>query len=101
MERIYKALHGFGRINPLIKELLLRPDLHNKEVEKKFAIPDQLDKQLQSAFNDSQYKAIHESLKQQGITLIQGPPGTGKTKTVLGTLSVLLGSLLRPDDEDD
>lgn len=27
-----------------------------------------------------------------GVTLIQGPPGTGKTKTVLGTMSVLLQS---------
>lgn len=24
--------------------------------------------------------------------MIQGPPGTGKTKTVLGTLSILLSS---------
>jgi len=60
-----------------------------------------LEKQLKITFNESQYKAIHESLKQQGVTLIQGPPGTGKTKTVLGTLSVLLGSESREDDEDD
>ena len=52
-------------------------------------------------FNESQYRAVIDSLKQQGITLIQGPPGTGKTKTVLGTLSVLLGSQPRLQDEND
>jgi senataxin len=38
------------------------------------------------------------SLKQEGVTLIQGPPGTGKTKTVLGTLSVLLQSSLNREE---
>lgn len=35
------------------------------------------------------------------MTLIQGPPGTGKTKTVLGTLSVLLSSYKKNEDDDD
>jgi len=43
-------------------------------------------------YNETQYAAIVSSLKQEGVTLVQGPPGTGKTKTVLGTLSVLLQS---------
>lgn len=57
-----------------------------------FVIPEQLDRQLKEVYNKSQYEAIWSSLKQEGVTLIQGPPGTGKTKTVLGTLSVLLQS---------
>ncbi len=40
-------------------------------------------------------------MKQQGLTLIQGPPGTGKTKTVLGTLSVLLHSYHKSDEDDE
>lgn len=61
-------------------------------MEKKFRIPGKLDVKLRHVYNESQYKAIGECLRQTGITLIQGPPGTGKTKTVLGTLSVLLSS---------
>jgi senataxin len=38
-------------------------------------------------------------LKQEGITLVQGPPGTGKTKTVLGTLSVLLQSSTKKEED--
>lgn len=57
-----------------------------------FKIPQTLDHKLKEIYNSSQYEAIYSSLKQEGITLIQGPPGTGKTKTVLGTLSVLLQS---------
>lgn len=59
---------------------------------KMFTIPHDLDKTLRKNYNESQYEAIASSLKQEGITLVQGPPGTGKTKTVLGTLSVLLQS---------
>lgn len=33
--------------------------------------------------------------------MIQGPPGTGKTKTVLGTLSVLLQSSLNKEEEEE
>jgi len=43
-------------------------------------------------YNLSQVEALKDSLKIKGVTLIQGPPGTGKTKTILGTLSVLLHS---------
>ena len=46
----------------------------------------------QSAYNESQQKAIEDSRKVEGITLVQGPPGTGKTHTVLGILAVLLNS---------
>jgi type II secretory ATPase GspE/PulE/Tfp pilus assembly ATPase PilB-like protein len=63
-----------------------------------FVIPEELDKKLTQLYNKSQYQAIALSLKQEGITLIQGPPGTGKTKTVLGTLSVLLQSSTSKDD---
>ena len=51
-----------------------------------------LEERLKTMFNESQLEAIHSSLRQEGVTLIQGPPGTGKTKTLLGTLSVLLQS---------
>ena len=47
---------------------------------------------MQETYNFSQYNAIKECLKKEGITLIQGPPGTGKTTTILGVLSVLLNS---------
>lgn len=73
-------------------EIVIRPDQHVMEASKKFRIPVKLEQKLKQTYNQSQYKAISECLKQSGITLIQGPPGTGKTKTVLGTLSVLLSS---------
>lgn len=47
---------------------------------------------MNEAYNFSQYNAIKECLKKEGVTLIQGPPGTGKTTTILGVLSVLLNS---------
>ena len=50
-------------------------------------------------YNHSQYQAINSCLKQEGVTLIQGPPGTGKTKTVLGTLSVLLQSSTTQEED--
>lgn len=66
-----------------------------------FIIPQQLDRQLKDIYNSSQYEAITSSLKQEGVTLIQGPPGTGKTKTVLGTLSVLLQSSTSKDQDEE
>ena len=75
-----------------MREIILHPGDHHNELDKKFRIPPELDEKLRSVYNESQYKAINECLKQSGITLIQGPPGTGKTKTVLGTLSVLINS---------
>lgn len=68
---------------------------------KMFVIPHQLDRQLKDIYNSSQYEAITSSLKQEGVTLIQGPPGTGKTKTVLGTLSVLLQSSTSKDQDEE
>lgn len=68
---------------------------------KMFIIPQQLDRQLKDIYNSSQYEAITSSLKQEGVTLIQGPPGTGKTKTVLGTLSVLLQSSTSKDQDEE
>ena len=47
---------------------------------------------VEAAYNESQQKAIEDSRKVEGITLVQGPPGTGKTHTVLGILAVLLNS---------
>jgi senataxin len=64
-----------------------------------FIIPQQLDRQLKDIYNKSQYEAITSSLKQEGVTLIQGPPGTGKTKTVLGTISVLLQSSTSKEED--
>lgn len=45
-----------------------------------------LDRALKEKFNTSQYGAILQSRKAEGITLIQGPPGTGKSSTILGTI---------------
>jgi senataxin len=63
-----------------------------------FVVPDKLEEELKLTYNTSQLEAISASLKQEGVTLIQGPPGTGKTKTVLGTLSVLLQSSLNKEE---
>ena len=52
-------------------------------------------------FNFSQLRAISSCLKQEGVTLIQGPPGTGKTKTLLGTLSVLLQSSVNREEDEE
>jgi senataxin len=60
-----------------------------------FQIPEKLESSLRVKFNESQLEAIKETLKSTGVTLIQGPPGTGKTKTVIGTMSVLLQSFQR------
>jgi len=55
-------------------------------------IPAPLEKFLKSKYNESQFKAINDSRKAAGITLVQGPPGTGKTTTILGILAVLLNA---------
>lgn len=57
-----------------------------------FDIPARLNTKLNEVYNFSQFHAIKECLKKEGVTLIQGPPGTGKTTTILGVLSVLLNS---------
>ena len=80
-----------------MKDILVNPKENrpSKSVYSKndyFDIPDVLNEKLQSMYNFSQYQAIRECLKKEGITLIQGPPGTGKTTTILGVLSVLLNS---------
>lgn len=85
----------------MLKDILLKPDAFRNISEDRFQIPEKLDAKLQNLYNDSQYKAIHESLKKEGITLIQGPPGTGKTKTVIGTISVLLNSINNSDEGDN
>ncbi|CAD8048209.1 unnamed protein product [Paramecium primaurelia] len=95
LEREFRALHKFGDL--MLKSILLSLDTQPK-VNSYFTIPYKLDQKLHSIYNSSQYEAIQQTLKTHGITLIQGPPGTGKTKTVLGTLSVLLQSKQeRPD----
>ncbi|KAK1444412.1 DNA2/NAM7-like helicase [Babesia gibsoni] len=58
----------------------------------KFNIPKKLRKSLESSFNIAQLRAIKDSLKKEGITLIQGPPGTGKTTTIMGILSAIMES---------
>lgn len=63
-----------------------------KEEVNEFTIPAELKAKLHSAHNESQMKAIMDSAKIGGITLVQGPPGTGKTKTILGILAVLLNA---------
>ena len=39
LEREYKALKYFNRIAPKLKEIILRPDEHAREIEKKFRVP--------------------------------------------------------------
>ena len=54
--------------------------------------PVELERAMEGAYDESQLRAIRTALRGRGVTLIQGPPGTGKTRTILGILSVLLGS---------
>ena len=86
-------------IKPIIKETILKPHYNKLNSYKKFHIPVELESKLHNIYNSSQLEAISSSLKQEGITLIQGPPGTGKTKTVLGTLSVLLQSSINREED--
>ena len=51
LERQFKALKNFDRISDYLKEILLRPDLHVKEAEKKFKIPIKLDEKLKQNYN--------------------------------------------------
>ncbi|GIX61490.1 tRNA-splicing endonuclease [Babesia caballi] len=53
-------------------------------------IPRKLRESLEASFNVAQLRAIRNSLKSEGITLIQGPPGTGKTTTIIGLISAIL-----------
>ena len=101
VEREFRALSKFAQIHPCIRQTLLKPHEQTLAPTKMFIIPTALDQALSSLYNSSQYQAILASLKQEGVTLVQGPPGTGKTKTVLGTLSVLLqSSTSREQDEE-
>ncbi|KAK1932960.1 hypothetical protein X943_001593 [Babesia divergens] len=58
----------------------------------KIKIPSKLRMSLEASFNTAQLRAIRNSVKEEGITLIQGPPGTGKTTTIMGIISALLES---------
>ncbi|KAL4504421.1 hypothetical protein ABPG72_009867 [Tetrahymena utriculariae] len=90
IQREYEALHNFNDL--LLKEFILNPEKLAQKKEEKFLIPEQLQIRLNQIYNPSQIQAINSTLKKQGVTLIQGPPGTGKTRTVLGTVSVLINS---------
>lgn len=87
-------MHGVSDLN--LMSTLLSPSKQLEMERTYFSIPPKLNSKLESTYNDSQQKAIHESLKKEGVTLIQGPPGTGKTTTVLGIISVLLHSSAKP-----
>jgi senataxin len=90
IHREYQALNGIGEIG--LRDVIISPAKAQAENYDYFSISETLQKTLKQNYNDSQYKAMKASLKKEGITLIQGPPGTGKTSTILGILSVLLGS---------
>ncbi|EGR30545.1 hypothetical protein IMG5_129630 [Ichthyophthirius multifiliis] len=90
IQREYEALQAFGKIE--LKEYLITPQKLLKQVHEQFAISENLEIKLQETYNLSQIEAIKATLRKEGITLIQGPPGTGKTRTVLGTVSVLINS---------
>lgn len=62
----------------------------------KLDIPETLLRKLEGMYNETQLEALKDCLKASGITLIQGPPGTGKTTTIVGVLSVILNSSVRP-----
>lgn len=91
-------MEQFRSIDPTIRKTILNPAEFKNCLEEKFHIPLDLDTRLKEIYNDSQYKAIHECLKKIGVTLIQGPPGTGKTRTVIGTLSILLNSFNKVEE---
>eukprot|EP00811_Abedinium_folium_P033326 NODE_629_length_2878_cov_7.846965.p1 GENE.NODE_629_length_2878_cov_7.846965~~NODE_629_length_2878_cov_7.846965.p1 ORF type:complete len:702 (+),score=220.91 NODE_629_length_2878_cov_7.846965:725-2830(+) len=55
-------------------------------------IPQPLTQWLGKIYNEPQLRAITDSRKVAGITLVQGPPGTGKTTTILGILAALLSA---------
>lgn len=90
IHREYQSLRGVKDLN--LSKVILSPQLAQAENYDYFTIPEKLYNKLKPKYNDSQFKAIRQSLKKEGITQIQGPPGTGKTSTILGILSVLLGS---------
>lgn len=97
LDREYQALHSIYDL--YLKETLITPSktLKNIKIGNYFSIPQKLESKLREMYNQSQFEAIKATLKKEGVTLIQGPPGTGKTTTVLGTISVLLNSLIDPN----
>lgn len=94
LDREFQALHSIYDL--YLKETLITPSktLKNIKIGNHFSIPQKLESKLKEMYNQSQFDAIKATLKKEGVTLIQGPPGTGKTTTVLGTISVLLNSLI-------
>ncbi len=85
-----KALQSVNDLS--IKNVIITPKYEHEAESEYFDIPESLETRLYSIYNKSQFDAIKQSLKKEGITLIQGPPGTGKTTTILGVLSVLFHS---------
>lgn len=85
---------------PLMSTLLNPSSASKPASESLSKLPEPLQKELQSRFNDSQQAAIATALNRdarggsrtQHLALIQGPPGTGKTSTIIGIISALLGS---------
>ena len=57
--------------------------------EQYFSLPRRVFDGLKKELNESQFRAVKNSLKVRGVTLVQGPPGTGKTRTILGIVSAL------------
>lgn len=99
LDREYQALHSIYDL--YLKETLINPasSLKNIKIGNFFSIPEKLELKLKDLYNQSQLEAIKATLKKEGVTLIQGPPGTGKTTTVLGTISVLLNSLIETRED--
>jgi senataxin len=85
----------------VLKKCLLNPkEFYNSQKVKKnkyLTISKKVLELIKKNFNENQVKAIKNSLKLEGITLIQGPPGTGKTKLIMGVLAVLFSSEPKQD----
>ncbi|GBE58743.1 RNA-directed RNA polymerase [Babesia ovata] len=107
--REFQALRGMAWM-PLQNKLLMSSveppqeqpvsDAHKSTYLEGIRIPKKLRKSLESSYNAAQLRAIRNSLKSDGITLIQGPPGTGKTTTIIGIISAILEQESLPYDSE-
>eukprot|EP00923_Selenidium_pygospionis_P019623 GHVN01034259.1.p1 GENE.GHVN01034259.1~~GHVN01034259.1.p1 ORF type:complete len:906 (+),score=132.48 GHVN01034259.1:358-2718(+) len=81
------------------QRLAAKKSLLEKKEREKLEVPDSLMHAMEALYNETQLAALKDCLKATGITLIQGPPGTGKTTTIMGVLSVILNSSVKPVSE--
>jgi hypothetical protein len=103
LSTIGREFVGLDNIRKVVlKQCLLNPKkFYNEQKIKKnkyLTISREMLTLIKNNFNEAQVKAIKNSLKVEGVTLIQGPPGTGKTKLIMGILAVLFGSEPKKDN---